>query len=126
MNKNYAPTLQRAALALIFLVAGIGKLMHPSMIIDMLAGMGFPLAAFFGWLVIAIEVLGGLSLLLGWKVEYSVWPMAAVLFVALVTVHLGKLADPMGQIIAGFHVLGITSLISLYLSGPGEMSVSRG
>jgi putative oxidoreductase len=53
-----------------------------------LQALGVPAPHLMGWLTILIEILGGLAVLLGALVPLASIPMAAVLLVAMVTVHL--------------------------------------
>jgi len=65
------------------LAAGIMKLLDPAMFTGMLESMGFPMAAVFAWIVIVVEVLGGAAVVAGFKLKWSVPPLAFVLLVAV-------------------------------------------
>lgn len=121
-----APTILRITLGPLFFIPGIMKLMNPDMIIGMLGGLGFPTPTLFGWVLILSEIVFGASVLVGWKLKYTVWPLVVILAVAAVTVYLPKLgSDPMALISILFHSTGIAGLVSLYLSGAGAMAVSE-
>jgi putative oxidoreductase len=53
-----------------------------------LQALGVPAPHLMGWLTILVEIVGGLAVLLGALVPLASIPMAAVLLVAIVTVHL--------------------------------------
>jgi putative oxidoreductase len=53
-----------------------------------LQALGVPAPHLMGWLTILVEILGGLAVLFGALVPLASIPMAAVLLVAIVTVHL--------------------------------------
>ncbi len=53
-----------------------------------LQALGVPAPHLMGWLTIAVEIFGGLAVLLGAAVPLASIPMAAVLLVAMFTVHL--------------------------------------
>src|SRR6516165_12487893 len=53
-----------------------------------LHALGVPAPHLMGWLTIFIEIVGGLAVLLGVFVPLASIPMAAVLLVAIFTVHL--------------------------------------
>src|SRR5438067_13326692 len=53
-----------------------------------LQAIGVPAPHLMGWLTISVEIFGGLAVLLGALVPLASIPMAAVLLVAIVTVHL--------------------------------------
>jgi len=126
MDKKYAkygPTILRIFLGFLFLVPGISKLMNPGGIISMLTGLGFPMATLLGWLVIISEVLLGLTLIIGWKVKYSVWPLVIILTVATIFVVLPNVGkNPINLL---FHLQAIAGLISLYLTGPGAIALDK-
>src|SRR3989344_8582088 len=119
--------LIRAPLGLLFLGAGLIKLMDPRIIIGMLEGAGFPTPAFFGWLVILSEVLFGVAVLVGFRTKLTVWPLVIILVVAILIVWLPALIKDFAMNFGNFlwHILGIAALISLSMSGPGDFSVSK-
>ena len=53
-----------------------------------LQAMGLPAPHLLGWLTIAVEILGGLAVLLGALVPLASIPMAIVLLTAMFTVHI--------------------------------------
>src|SRR5437660_1066059 len=53
-----------------------------------LQALGVPLPHLMGWLTILVEIFGGLAVLIGALVPLASIPMAAVLLVAMFTVHL--------------------------------------
>ncbi len=79
----------RAMVGYGFMEHGFAKLSRgPEAFIGILHAMGMPLAELLGWATIAIEVLGGLMILLGALVPIATIPMIVVLLVATFTVHL--------------------------------------
>ena len=121
---KYGASLLRLTLGLLFVVAGIGKLLDPEGISGMLGSLGFPAPTFFAWLLLLSEIVFGLAVLVGWKLNYTVWPLVVIMVVALVLVHLKTLGDPMGRVNVLFHLVGLACLLSLYFTGPGEYAVS--
>ena len=122
-TSEYGPTLLRLVLGVMILVMGIKKLLNPEMIIGFLGSLGFPVPIFFGWLLLLSEIVFGAAVLIGWKVRYTVWPLLVVLVVATVLVILP--ASGQDQLNLLFHILAIAALISLSLTGPGALSVSK-
>ncbi len=122
---RYGPTLLRLALGVMFLIAGYGKIKGPNNIVGMLTNMGFFAPMFFAWVLILSEIIFGLTVLIGWKVKYTVWPLVIILAVAIIKAVIPNLAQPGGSINLLFHLLGIAALISLALTGPGEIAVSK-
>lgn len=114
--KKYASLLLRVGLGGLFLAAGIMKLLDPAMFTGMLEGMGFPMAAVFAWIVIVVEVLGGASVVAGFKLKWTVPPLA---FILLVAVGLG--AGGAGVIMSNIAL--ILCLASLWCMDPGMWSL---
>jgi putative oxidoreductase len=72
-----------------FMEHGYAKLARgPEAFIDVLHALGVPAPFLLGWGTIIVEVVGGLLILLGAVVPFATVPMAAVLLVAIFTVHL--------------------------------------
>jgi putative oxidoreductase len=78
------------------LIVGFGFMEHGFAKLDrgldafpaILQALGVPAPHLMGWLTILVEIFGGLAVLLGALVPLASIPMAAVLLVAMVTVHL--------------------------------------
>ena len=72
-----------------FMEHGFAKLSRgPEAFVAILHTMGVPAPLLMAWLTILTELIGGLAVLLGAFVPLVSLPMAAVLFVAMLTVHL--------------------------------------
>jgi putative oxidoreductase len=119
-----------------FMAHGYAKIMKgPDRFISILHDLGVPAAAFMGWATILIEVFGGLAVLLGAFVVLASVPMATVLIVAMLTVHLqyGFSAIKLMAITSagpqfgppGYEVdlLYLACLAALVLGGSGPFSV---
>jgi putative oxidoreductase len=78
------------------LIAGFGFMQHgfakfskgPEAFAAILHAIGVPAPHLMAWLAILIEFFGGLAVLLGAWVPLASLPMAAILLVAMFTVHL--------------------------------------
>lgn len=117
MNKSTLTALNqvtaRGAMSLIFLMAGLSKITGYSATQGYMDSMGVP-----GELlpvVIALEILGGLSLLLGWKVRISAFLLAGFSVLSALIFH-ANFADQMQSImfmknlaLAGGLLLLVTS-----------------
>jgi putative oxidoreductase len=86
---RWAPLPVRLIVGFGFLEHGLAKLEKgPENFVDIVHAIGTPLPHFMAWLTIWIEVFGGLAVMLGAFVTLLSLPMAAVLLVAMFTVHL--------------------------------------
>ena len=115
----------RVMLGVLFLVPGITKLMNPAGPAGMLTKMGFPWSSVFVWILIAAEVLGGLALIVGFKVKLAVLPLAVVMIVASFFVSLPGALSSGSWVNFLFHLLALSSLGVVYSYGPGIWAVSK-
>jgi len=78
------------------LIAGFGFMAHgyakvangPDHFVGILRALGVPAPALMGWVTILTELVGGLAVFLGALVPLVSIPLAAILLVATLTVHL--------------------------------------
>lgn len=77
---DYYSLLARIFLSAIFLWSGINKILHPAITQENMSAHGMPLTPVFLVAAIALEILGGLSVLLGIKTRWG----AAMLIVFLI------------------------------------------
>jgi putative oxidoreductase len=86
---RWAPVPLRLIVGYGFMEHGFAKLARgPDAFPIILQALGVPAPHLMGWLTILVEIFGGLAVLLGALVPLASIPMAAVLLVAIVTVHL--------------------------------------
>lgn len=121
-----------------FMEHGFAKLLKgPNAFTGILQQIGTPLPHIAAWLTIGTEILGGLALLLGAFVAWASIPMAFVLLVAMITVHLpygfssvrllsisaaGAKFGPVGY---ELDLLYLTALLVLAIQGAGPLSIDR-
>jgi putative oxidoreductase len=86
---GWAPLPLRLIVGFGFMAHGYAKLAKgPEAFVAIVHAIGVPAPYLMAWLTIGIELLGGLAVLLGAFVPVVSLPMAAVLLVAIFTVHL--------------------------------------
>src|ERR1700761_2477566 len=97
--------------------------------------IGVPAPHFMAWLTILVELFGGLAVLLGAFIPLASLPMAAVLLVAIFTVHLpyGFSSVKLLSVSGGHAQLGppgyetnllyLACLAALVLGGSGPLSI---
>ena len=121
-----------------FLQHGFAKLSRgPDAFAAILQQLGVPLPHTAAWLTIGTEILGGLALFLGAFVAWVSIPTAAVLIVAMITVHLpygfssvkllrvsasGAQFGPVGYEV---DLLYLASLFAIAILGPGPLSLDH-
>lgn len=74
------PLIGRILVSVIFIASGLGKLAGFSMMTGMLAAKGFPVPAVALGIAAAVEILGGLAVLLGFHTRVAAW----ILFLFLI------------------------------------------
>jgi putative oxidoreductase len=85
---GWVPIPLRLIVGFGFVAHGYAKLEKgPEVFVGIVHALGVP-APYFAWVTILIELFGGLAVLLGALVPLVSLPMAAVLLVAMITVHL--------------------------------------
>lgn len=132
----WAPIPLRLIVGYGFMEHGFAKLARgPDSFATILAAIGVPAPHFMAWSTVAIEIFGGLAILLGAFVVLVSVPMAVVLLVAMFTVHwpygfssIKLLAvTPTGAQFGppGFEcdLLYLACLAALVLGGPGPFAV---
>ncbi|WP_206243831.1 DoxX family protein [Novosphingobium terrae] len=121
-----------------FMQHGFAKLARgPDAFPAILHAMGLPFPHLLGYATIAVELLGGLCMLLGALVPLASIPMIIVLIVATITVHWPNGFSSiklMSFDAAGAHfgqpgyetdLLYIAGIVTLCLTGAGPVSVDR-
>ena len=133
---RWAPVPLRLIVGYGFMEHGFAKLARgPDAFPVILQALGVPAPHLMGWLTILVEIFGGLALLLGALVPLASIPMAAVLLVAIVTVHLpyGFSSIKLQAVTAagaqfgppGFEtdLLYLACLAALVLGGSGPLAI---
>jgi putative oxidoreductase len=127
---NNASTLAgRALLALIFIVSGFGKITGFAGTAGFMASKGMPMAEVLLVGTIAVEFLGGLMLLVGWKARWAA--LAIFLFIILATLIFHNPAGLTGQeaqnqminIMKNLAIMG--GMLMVFAFGPGAWSLDR-
>jgi putative oxidoreductase len=125
MNTQNSVTLAgRVLLAVIFIVSGLQKIAAFSGTLAYMSGAGLPFAQPLLVLTIAVELLGGVLLALGWKARWA----AAVIFLFLIPVTAvfhNPATDPaqMVHLLKNLAIMG--GMLMVVASGPGAWSLDR-
>jgi len=139
------PSIARWAAIPLRLIVGYGFMEHgfaklsrgPEAFGAILHTIGVPAPHLMTWLTIMTELVGGLAVLLGAFVPLVSLPMAAVLVVAMLTVHLpyGFSSIKLLSVTSGraqfgppgyeLDLLYLACLAALVFGGPGPMAIDR-
>jgi putative oxidoreductase len=119
--------LGRLAIAALFLPAGLNKLMGMEGVTGYFTSLGLPAAAVLIWAVIAIEVLGGLALILGYQTRFVAIGLAVFTVLASIVGHAFWAAPVDAAFIVQllfFKNMAVTGgLLILASAGAGSISI---
>lgn len=128
MNNLLNP-LSRFLVAAIFLMSGAGKLFGFEQTAGMMESVGFPAPQFFLVGAILLELLGGLSILLGFKARWGAIALIVFLIPATIIFHASGIADPVqgqGQMIHTLKNLAIMgALLNILANGAGAFALDN-
>ncbi len=119
-NRDLALLLLRIGVGVIFIVAGWGKLTGIEGTQQFFGSIGIPLAGFMAWVVALIEFLGGLMILIGYKIEIPAVLLAIIMLVAILTVKLGGDNGFGGM---RLELLLLLTSLALAMTGTGQYSL---
>lgn len=138
LSQNWAALPLRLIVGFGFMQHGYAKLARgPDDFANILHALGMPFPDLLAWATVAIELLGGLAVLLGALIPLVSVPMAVVLLVAIFTVHLpnGFSSIKLQSVTAtGAHfgqpgyetdLLYLAGLVALVLGGSGRLAIDR-
>lgn len=127
--RDVASLLGRILLAALFVQSGFSKIAGFAGTAGYIASKGLPFAEVLTALTIAIELGGGLLLVLGWKTRWAALAMIAFLIVITPIFHgyWALPADPGHMQYINFwkNVSILGGMFVLYAFGPGRWSVDK-
>lgn len=119
----------RFLVALIFLLSGVGKSFGFGATAAMMSAVGFPAPSVFLAGAIAIEIVAGAGLLLGFKTRYAAFALIVFLIPATLIFHVSNLSDPVQgqeQMINTLKNLAIIgALLKFAADGAGNFSLDN-
>ncbi|SDG41116.1 DoxX family protein [Pelagibacterium luteolum] len=118
--QTYLPTIGRIFMAIIFILAGLGKIPAIEGNVGYMEAFGVP--GILIWPTIIVEVVGGILLLVGFKARWAAAALAAFTLIAALIFHT-NFADQM-EMTAFLKNLAITGgLLYVIAYGAGALSV---
>lgn len=121
---NLLSLAARVLLSALFLMSGINKILNPAGTQQYMASYGMPLTGLFLMGAIALELAGGLSVLLGYKARWGAIALIIFLIPATLIFHT-NFADQMQtiQFMKNLAILG--GLLIIVQSGSGDIAIKR-
>ena len=123
------PLLARVMMGSLFLVAGVRKFMFLAGSAGYFAKLGFPAPEIMTWVAIAIEVLGGLLLIIGWRTRLVAWVLVVFVAVATGMAHRSwefpeaQFNNQLNHFLKNLAVIGGLLMVTTF--GPGSASVDK-
>lgn len=123
MNVDDALSLTgRLFIAVIFLASAFGKITNFDGTLQFMEAHGMPAANVLCILAIAVESLGAVSLILGYKTKWGAAALSAFIVAATWVFHTAP--DQRIQLLKNLAILG--GLLNLIANGPGDVSLEGG
>jgi putative oxidoreductase len=126
---NAMALIGRVLLALVFLLSGIGKLRGFDGTMAYISSVGLPLAGVLAALALALEIVAGVALILGYRTRWAALALAAFTLVAAFLFHnfwsMPEPAQVMQQIMFLKNLAIAGGLLMVAAYGPGAWSIDR-
>ncbi len=122
--KDIVPLIGRVLISAIFLVAGVEKILQPAATQQHMAQYGMPLTGLFLVIAIIFEVVGGLSILLGYKARWGAIALIIFLIPATLIFHT-NFSDQTQVIMSMKNLAIIGGLFMVAYFGPGPLSLDQ-
>lgn len=119
---DYLPLFGRFGITLIFIVNGLYKALEFNFSISLLVEKGFSVPEFFLVLSVAIELIGGIMVLIGYRTRPVAFIMSVYLILATFIYH-PIWADMNNYVDFSKNLAIIGALMLLAYHGPGPKSV---
>ena len=119
---KFAPLIIRLILGLSFILHGLPKLTHSAMMVPFFTKIGVPAPSVAVLVIGLIEVIGGISLILGWGTRLFTVLLSIDMLMAILLTKLSA------GYVGGFELelLLFAGSVSIFLSGPGAIAVNKG
>lgn len=121
---KYIPLAARICLCIIFINSGIGKIFGFGRTAEMMANQGLPIANVLLIFTIAFQLLGGFSLLLGYRVQLGSILLILFLIPATLVFH-NPIANPdeINSFLKNIGLIG--GLLMVIYGGAGALSMDN-
>ena len=126
MNNTIVPLLGRSLLSALFIVSGYNKALNAAGTAGYFGKLALPMPEILVWLVIAVELLGGLLILIGWQTRLVAWIMAVFTVGTAIVGHKFWGIDPaqfnnqLTQFLKNLGIAGGFLMLAAY--GPGRLA----
>jgi putative oxidoreductase len=119
---SFALLIARFAIGLVFILSGLGKIMHMEKTIAYFTQLGIPLPEFNAGLVATCELLGGIMVFMGIFIEIAVIPLSIIMIVAIMTAKLPEIKS-VNDLFGAQEFLFLVMFIWFFTEGSGDYSL---
>ena len=129
--QKYAPLAARVLLAQLFIVSGIGKIARFAGMASFMAGKGMPMAEVLLALTIALEVGGGILLIVGWQARwvaaafFGFTLLTAVMFHPFWAADAANFGAQLNNFMKNLSIMGGMLYVIAYGAGPFSLGADR-
>ena len=123
-SKNVISLVARILLSALFLWSAFNKIMNPAATQQYMTANGLPLVGLLYLATVAVELGGGLSVLLGYKVRWGAIALAIFLIPATLIFHT-NFADRIQQIMFMKNLAIFGGLLMIIQYGAGRISLEH-
>jgi putative oxidoreductase len=124
MNTRYLPFIGRVLIGLPFATSGLSKLVTYGPTTEMIAAVGLPLPPLAFAVAVAVELGGGLLLVLGYRVRPAALALAAFSLATAVSFH-SNFTDQNQMIHFLKNVMMAGGLLQIAAFGAGAISIEQ-
>ncbi len=128
-RKDIAALVGRVLLALMFVIAGYGKITGYDGTAGWMTAAGMPMVGVLLPLSILVELGGGIALIVGWKARWAALALAAFTLLASLTFHnfWAMTGDAVMTNTLFFlkNIAVIGGMLMVFAFGPGRYSIDR-
>lgn len=122
--QKYTPLIARAFLAVIFIQTGIAKMTDFTGTQEQIASIGIPLAGLVALFSIVFEIMGGVSLVVGYKAKIGAVLLLLFLVPATLVFH-NPIVDPSQTIQFMKNLAIVGGLLMVFAFGAGPVSLDH-
>ena len=129
--KQYGPLAARILLAQIFIISGVGKIGKFAGTAAYIASMGMPMAEALLVLTIALELGGGILLVLGWQARWLATAFFGFTFLTAVIFHpfwsadAASFANQLNNFMKNLSIMGGMLYVMAYGAGPYSLGADH-
>ena len=127
MLEHYGPLAARVLLAQVFIVSGFGKLKAFTATASFMSNLGIPASQTMLVLTIALELGGGILLVLGWQARWLAIAFFGFTFITAVVVHpfwsaeAQSVGGQLNNFMKNLAIMG--GMLYVVIHGPGPLSL---